>query len=111
MQGKELENIQAKLKRAQATVGANEQDFQKFTRILQETTLKWEQDWKTFCDSCQDLEEERMDFIKDTLWTYANAVSTACVNDDEVRYYLCPLARSYVEYVENVRHARRCDAG
>lgn len=84
MQGKELENVQAKLKRAQATVGANEQDFQKFTRALQETTAKWEHSWKAFCDSCQDVEEERMDFMKDNLWSYANAVSTVCVNDDEV---------------------------
>ncbi|KAI0090810.1 hypothetical protein BDY19DRAFT_992220 [Irpex rosettiformis] len=99
MQGKELENIQAKLKRAQATVGANEQDFQKFTRILQETTSKWEQDWKTFCDSCQDMEEERMDFVKDTLWTYANAVSTVCVNDDEA----CETMRCGLEQFEPVR--------
>lgn len=84
MQGKELENVQTKLKRAQATVGANEQDFQKFTRALQETTAKWEHAWKAFCDSCQDMEEERMDFMKDNLWSYANAVSTVCVNDDEV---------------------------
>ncbi|KAI0686281.1 hypothetical protein BC835DRAFT_1513491 [Cytidiella melzeri] len=99
MQGKELENIQAKLKRAQATVGANEQDFQKFTRILQETTGKWEHDWKAFCDSCQDMEEERMDFIKDTLWTYANAVSTVCVNDDEA----CETMRCGLEQLEPIR--------
>lgn len=84
MQGKELEKIQSKLERAQQTVGANEQDFQKFTRILQETTARWEVDWKEFCDRCQDIEEERVEFMKDNMWAYANAVSTVCVSDDEV---------------------------
>ena len=63
----------------------NENDYAQFTRVLQETLQKWEQDWKAFCDTCQDLEEERMEFMKDNLWAYANAVSTVCVSDDEVR--------------------------
>jgi hypothetical protein len=51
---------------------------------LADTTQKWEQDWKAFCDSCQDMEELRMEFMKDNMWAYANAVSTVCVSDDEV---------------------------
>lgn len=31
----------------------------------------------------QDLEEERLDFTKSSLWTYANIASTACVSDDQ----------------------------
>ena len=34
--------------------------------------------------TCQDLEDERIEFMKDNMWTYANAVSTVCVSDDEV---------------------------
>lgn len=30
------------------------------------------------------MEEERIEFIKDNMWGYANAVSTVCVADDEV---------------------------
>ena len=44
----------------------------------------WESEWKDFCDECQDLEEKRVEFIKDIMWTYANAVSTVCVTDDLV---------------------------
>ena len=84
MQGKELEKIQIKLERAQQTVQANERDFANFAKNLQTTVTEWEQDWKAFCDSCQDQEEERMEFMKDTMWAYANAVSTVCVSDDEV---------------------------
>jgi len=35
------------------------------------------------CDKFQDLEEERIDFLKSNLWTYANIMSTVCVSDDE----------------------------
>lgn len=83
VQGKDLEKIHLKLERAQQTVQVNENDYVQFTRVLQETMQKWEQDWKAFCDCCQDLEEERMEFMKDNMWAYANAVSTVCVSDDE----------------------------
>lgn len=94
-QGKDLERIQAKLKRAQQTVQANEKDFESFTNALMELIPGWEADWKNFCDTSQDLEEERMDFMKDVLWTYANQISTICVSDDEVSYCLDFLLRGY----------------
>lgn len=84
MQGKDLERNNAKLERAQQTVQANEKDFANFSRALQDTVQKWEQDWKAFCDACQDMEDDRLEFMKDNMWGYANAVSTVCVSDDEV---------------------------
>lgn len=73
-----------KLERAQQTVQANQRDYANFARALQDTMQKWEHTWKAFCDSCQDMEEERIEFMKDNMWAYANAVSTVCVSDDEV---------------------------
>lgn len=86
VQGKDLEKITIKLERAQQTVQANERDFANFAKALHDTVQRWEQDWKAFCDSCQDMEEQRMEFMKDNMWAYANAVSTVCVSDDEVRH-------------------------
>ena len=83
--GQDLEKIHLKLERAQLAVQVNENDCIQSTRVLLETMPKWEQDWKGFCDTCQDLEEERMEFMKDNLWAYANAVSETCVSDDRVR--------------------------
>ena len=88
VQGKDLEKIHLKLERAQQTVQVNENDYAQTTRTLQDTMLKWEQDWKAFCDTCQDLEEKRIEFMKDNMWAYANAVLTVCVSDDEVRVCL-----------------------
>ncbi len=85
VQGKDLEKVQQKLRNAQQTVTANEREFAQFTRELQATTGKWEMRWKDFCDRSQDLEEERLEFMKDHMWGYANAISTVCVADYEVR--------------------------
>lgn len=84
VQGKDLDKIQGKLDRAKQTVTANERDFANFAKALQGTVEKWEKDWKAFSDACQDMEEERIEFMKDNVWAYANAVSTVCVSDDEV---------------------------
>lgn len=85
MQGLEAERLQVKLRRALETVKANEKDYASFVRGLSDLSAEWEADWKAFSDDCQDLEEERMEFMKDNIWNYANMISTICVNDDEVR--------------------------
>lgn len=99
VQGKELEKVQVKLQRAEQTVQANERDFASFTKALAETTAKWELDWRAFCDKCQDMEETRMDFLKDVMWAYANSVSTVCVSDDES----CERLRLSLEQLETPR--------
>ncbi|KAG8967891.1 hypothetical protein FRC05_001856 [Tulasnella sp. 425] len=96
LQGKELDKIQTKLERAQQTVQANERDYQNFARALGDTCKRWEGEWKTYCDQCQDLEDERIEFIKDNVWAYANAVSTVCVADDES----CEKLRVHLEQVD-----------
>ncbi|KIM31487.1 hypothetical protein M408DRAFT_65060 [Serendipita vermifera MAFF 305830] len=95
-QGKELEKIQLRLERAQSTVEGNKRDYQNFTRALADTVARWDKEWKTFCDQCQDLEEERLEFMKDNIWAYANAVSTVCVNEDES----CEAVRVALERLE-----------
>ena len=103
VQGKELEKIQLKLERAQQTVQANERDFSNFAKALQDTVQKWEQNWKEFCDTCQDLEEERLEFTKECMWASTNAVAAVCVQDDEV-CIICNLpAKRYLKGACNSR--------
>lgn len=102
VQGKDLEKLQMRLDRTQQTVQANERDFANFSRALAETVGKWEQDWKVFCDSCQDLEEERMEFMKDNVWAYANAISIVCVSDDEVRLISVFAPDTELSFAENM---------
>lgn len=49
-QGKELEKLHTKLDRVRQTIGANENDFKQFVKVLEITHKKWEQEWKNFCD-------------------------------------------------------------
>lgn len=88
VQGKELERIQTKLDKTRQTVQANEREYAQYARALADTTSRWEKEWKVFCDTCQDMEEDRIEFMKDNVWAYANAVSTVCVADDEVSLVL-----------------------
>lgn len=99
-----MDRIHARLDKAKQTVVQNERDYANSVSILQDTCHKWEADWKVFCDvgldhpdhvlfaaltdlqHCQDIEDERIEFMKDNIWTYANAVSTVCVSDDEVSF-------------------------
>ncbi|KAH9485613.1 Septation protein imp2 [Psilocybe cubensis] len=83
MQGSDLQKVQQKLIRTKQTMQGNERDFAKFTKELSEMLRTWEKEWKDFCDSCQDLEEERIDFMKDIIWAYANDISIVCVSDDQ----------------------------
>ncbi|KAG7091313.1 hypothetical protein E1B28_010358 [Marasmius oreades] len=98
-QGPELERIRQKLRRAEQTVGANEKDYENFCKALGDMLPAWESDWKDFCDSCQDMEEERLDFMKDNLWAYANAVSVVCVADD----VSCEAIRTVLDQLETER--------
>lgn len=83
--GPDAQRLESKLARTRETAKANEKDFLAFTQTVVELLAEWQTEWKSFCDSCHDLEEERMEFMKDNLWLYANEVSTLCVSDDQVR--------------------------
>ena len=75
-----------KFERAKITSQINERSYSNFSMALKETVIEWEQEWKSFCDTCQNMEEDRMIFMKDTFLNYANAVSTVCAAADAVRF-------------------------
>lgn len=83
VQGRDLDKVTTKLDKAQSTVSSNDKDYQNFVRALKDTTFRWNSEWKTYLDQCQDLEEERLECLKSNLWNYANAISAVCVADDE----------------------------
>ncbi|PSR75452.1 hypothetical protein BD289DRAFT_447685 [Coniella lustricola] len=80
--GQEERKNQAKLEKTQITVVTSREEYQAAIKILEETTARWNREWKAAADKFQDLEEERLDFTKSSLWTFANIASTVCVSDD-----------------------------
>ncbi|KIW65472.1 hypothetical protein PV04_07730 [Phialophora macrospora] len=80
--GQEERKNKAKLEKTQINMASNSNDYEAAVKVLEETTGRWNKEWKSACDKFQDLEEERLDFTKSSLWAFANIASTVCVSDD-----------------------------
>ncbi|KAF2280316.1 uncharacterized protein EI97DRAFT_118930 [Westerdykella ornata] len=80
--GQEERKNKAKLEKTQIQLSTSSSEYEAAVKVLEETTGRWNRDWKAACDKFQDLEEERIDFTKSSLWTFANIASTVCVSDD-----------------------------
>lgn len=98
--GQEERKNKAKMEKTQIQLASTSNEYEAAVKVLEETTGRWNRDWKAACDvsspdlrrsmvtdrpqKFQDLEEERLDFTKSSLWTFANVASTVCVSDDAV---------------------------
>ncbi|KAI7278654.1 hypothetical protein KC345_g5843 [Hortaea werneckii] len=80
--GQEERKNKQKLEKTQIQMSANSNEYEAAVKILEETTGRWNREWKAACDKFQDLEEERIDYFKSSLWNFANIASTVCVSDD-----------------------------
>ena len=99
--GKDREKIKIELERTQKTIQFHERELSNISMALKQTVIKWEQGWKSFCDSCQDLEEHRMNFIENKLLSYANAVwEVYHMSDDSVRFLNLRM-RQYSQHLRN----------
>lgn len=105
--GQEERKNKAKLEKTQVQLSATSQDYEGTVKVLEETTGRWNRDWKAACDKFQDLEEERIDFTKSSLWTFANIASTVCVSDDasceKIRLSLedCDVEKDIVSFIKD----------
>ncbi|KJZ73238.1 hypothetical protein HIM_07435 [Hirsutella minnesotensis 3608] len=80
--GQEERRNKAKLEKTQITLATANTEYENAVKALEDTTARWNREWKAAADKFQDLEEERLDFTKSSLWTFANVASTVCVSDD-----------------------------
>ena len=104
--GQEERKNKAKLEKTQINMASNSNEYETAVNILEETTGRWNKEWKSACDKFQDLEEERIDFMKSSLWTFANIASTVCVSDDasceKVRLVLenCEVEKDILHFIK-----------
>jgi hypothetical protein len=80
--GQEERKNKAKLEKTQINIATLNTEYENAVKALEDTTGRWNRDWKAAADKFQDLEEERLDFMKSSLWSFANIASTVCVSDD-----------------------------
>lgn len=104
--GQEERKNKAKLEKTQINMASNSAEYEAAVKVLEETTGRWNKEWKSACDKFQDLEEERLDFTKSSLWAFANIASTVCVSDDasceKVRLALedCEVEKDIVHFIK-----------
>ena len=105
--GQEERKNKAKLERTQIQMSTNSTEYEAAVKALEETTGRWNREWKAACDKFQDLEEERLDFFKSSLWSFANIASTVCVSDDQscekIRLSLedCEVEKDIVSFIKD----------
>lgn len=105
--GQEERKNKAKLEKTQINLATSNTEYENAVKILEETTGRWNRDWKAAADKFQDLEEERLDFMKSSLWSYANIASTVCVSDDaaceKVRLSLenCEVEKDIMSFIKD----------
>ncbi|KAM4062870.1 putative adipose-regulatory protein (Seipin) domain-containing protein [Hirsutella rhossiliensis] len=80
--GQEERRNKAKLEKTQISLATANTEYENAVKALEDTTARWNREWRAATDKFQDLEEERLDFTKSSLWTFANIASTVCVSDD-----------------------------
>jgi hypothetical protein len=104
--GQEERKNKAKLEKTQINLATSNTEYENAVKILEDTTARWNREWKSAADKFQDLEEERLDFTKSSLWTFANIASTVCVSDDgsceKIRLSLenCEVEKDIVSFIK-----------
>ncbi|KAJ2909200.1 formin-binding protein, partial [Coemansia aciculifera] len=83
LQGTADPKLRSKLERAQMQQRATEAEYVDVRARLKDADAQWFNVWRAACDVFQVLEEQRIEYLKTTLWTYTNLVSSSCVADDE----------------------------
>ena len=105
--GQEERKNKAKLEKTQIQMSSNSSEYETAVKVLEETTGRWNREWKGACDKFQDLEEERLDYFKSSLWTFANITSTVCVSDDaaceKIRLSLedCEVEKDITQFIKD----------
>ncbi|PLW38602.1 hypothetical protein PCANC_16535 [Puccinia coronata f. sp. avenae] len=102
VQGRDSDKVSNKLDKVNMSIKLTEKEYRTHNKNLQDTINQWNTEWKLFCDLAQDLEEDRIDFVRNTFWDYANAVSAICVANDEQ----CEHIRQSLEHCEASKDVR-----
>lgn len=50
VQGRERDDLESKMDKVRRTIGSEEQDFRNFVSVLEQTSSKWQNEWRTFTD-------------------------------------------------------------
>ncbi|KAL9985653.1 hypothetical protein ACROYT_G008079 [Oculina patagonica] len=81
---KDEEKLRTKLGRAKTAVEQADSAYQNSVRSLDDARVLWEKEMEQCCNCFQNLEEERIAFLRNAMWAYTNTSSMNCVKVDEI---------------------------
>lgn len=81
---KELEKL--KLKQSKTTQSAEQADtsYRSAVDVLENSRQLWEHETETACDIFQQIEEDRIQHLRNSMWVVTNLESANCVAEDEI---------------------------
>ncbi|XP_071488351.1 proline-serine-threonine phosphatase-interacting protein 1-like isoform X1 [Diadema antillarum] len=80
---KEVDKLQAKKERCGTALESADAQYQASVKSLDEARREWEKQMEELCVVLQQMEEERIKFLRNSMWVSVNLVSLHCVQDDE----------------------------
>ncbi|KAI7886025.1 hypothetical protein K492DRAFT_203571 [Lichtheimia hyalospora FSU 10163] len=92
----EVHQIEEEIEEQKKLVVTAENEYKRAVDVLNDVTKKWISDWKSTCDVYQELEESRINFIRSSLWAFANMMSSVYIVDDQC----CERIRSALELTD-----------
>lgn len=80
---KDLLSIQKRLEVAKLAASSADTGYQETVKALEESHQLWEREMEVLCQKFQELEEQRLTFLRNEMWTYCNLNSQSLVQVDE----------------------------
>lgn len=80
---KDIQSAQKSMEAKRATANAADQTYKESVKNLEEGRQLWEREMEILCTQFQELEEQRVAFLRHKMWTYCNLISQTTVHEDE----------------------------
>ncbi|KAI8999395.1 hypothetical protein BC832DRAFT_207169 [Gaertneriomyces semiglobifer] len=80
---KDAEKLKLKLHKTQAQAKQADAEYMGGVEKLTEIHRRWVDDFRAACVQCQQLEQDRFHFLRNSIWDLSNFLAAACVSDDE----------------------------
>eukprot|EP00731_Ephydatia_muelleri_P016968 Em0010g66a len=80
---KDLLSMQKRLEGAKLAASSADTNYQETVKALEESRQLWEREMEVLCQKFQELEEQRLTFLRNEMWTYCNLNSQSLIQVDE----------------------------
>ena len=106
VKSKELEKIEKNKERATEALENADQAYRNSINILAQTKDEWERQMEKTCHTFENLEEGRVEMIRDLIWKSTNIDSQACVDHDQCdenvrqKLELCDIDKDLKEFID-----------